>query len=153
MADTITVKTEGFKELEDLLKQMGEDLCYGKTASRVLIPAVKTAMQPVLAQARAMAPYDELNDSAIHLRDTLRLTGRIPNSKDMRSASLDKDTIAIATVSVRGDKRGISQEFGNARVAAQPYLRPALQSQMNKVIQILGTFLAFKLNQYKSKKA
>lgn len=153
MADTITVKTEGFKELEDLLIKMGEDLCYGKTANRVLVPAVKTAMQPVFAQAKAMAPYDELNDSGVHLRDTVRLAGRVPNSRDMRSASIDKDTIAIATVSVRGDKRGISQEFGNARVAPQPYLRPALQSQMNKVIQILGTFLAFKLNQYKSKKA
>jgi len=114
MADSITVKTEGFKELEQLLVQMGEDLCYGKTASRVLIPAVKTAMQPVLAQARATVPYDESNSTTKHLRDSLRLYGRVPNAKDMRSDSIDKNTIAIAVVSVRSDKRGISQEFGNA---------------------------------------
>jgi len=55
-------------------------------------------------------------------------------------------------VSARTDKRGISQEFGNKAVAPQPYLRPALESQAMKVVDILGTFLAYKLQQYKSKK-
>jgi hypothetical protein len=47
----------------------------------------------------------------------------------------------------------MSQEFGNNVVAAQPYLRPALESQASRVINILGSFLTYKLQQYKSKKA
>jgi hypothetical protein len=150
--ESLTFKAEGFKELEALLVEMGEDLCYGKTASRVLIPAVKAAMQPVLDTARQMAPYDETNNTSKHLRDTLRLNVRVPTPRDQKSIYIEKDDIVMGLVSVRTDKRGISQEFGNAAVAAQPYLRPALQSQAAKVISILGTFLTYKLNQYKSKK-
>lgn len=150
--ESLTFKAEGFKELEQVLVEMGEDLCYGKTASRVLIPAVKAAMQPVLQSARQMAPYDESNNTSPHLRDSLRLTVRTPAPRDLKSMYIEKNDIVMGLVSVKTDKRGISQEFGNAAVTGQPYLRPALQSQAEKVVSILGTFLTYKLNQYKSKK-
>lgn len=156
MADAITlkVKTEGFKELEAVLIEMGEDLCYGKTASKVLLPAIRNAMQPVLQTAKQLAPYDEKNTTTPHLRDSLKLTARVPNSRDQRSIYVNKDDIAIGIVSVRTDKRGISQEFGNANTKSpQPYLRPALESTAGRVVQILGAFLTYKLQQYKSKKA
>ena len=151
--ETANFKVEGFKELEQVLIEMGEDLCYGRTASRVLVPAVKAAMQPVLQTARQIAPYDESNNTSKHLRDTLKLTVRVPTPRDQKSMYIEKNDIVMGLVSVRTDKRGVSQEFGNAAVTAQPYLRPALQSQADKVVSILGTFLAYKLNQYKSKKA
>lgn len=146
------VKTTGFKELNDVLVQMGEDLCYGKTARRVLIPAIKTALQPVLEKARQLAPYDENNHSTPHLRDTLRLNARTPTPRDQRSIYSEPNDVAIGIVSVKTDKRGISQEFGNAQVAAQPYLRPAIESTQNRVISILSSFLTYKLTSYKSKK-
>lgn len=145
-------KLTGFKELNDVLVQMGEDFCYGKTASRVLIPAIKAALQPVLEKARQLAPYDESNHSDKHLRDTLRLNARTPSPKDQRSIYSEPNDVAIGIVSVRTDKRGMSQEFGNAQVSAQPYLRPALESQSSRVIAILSAFLTYKLSQYKSKK-
>lgn len=151
-AESLTFKVQGFKELEDVLIQMGEDLCYGKTASRVLIPAVKAAMQPVLQSAKQLAPYDETNNTSTHLRDTLKLTVRVPTPRDHRSMYISKNDIVMGLVSVRTDKRGISQEFGNAAVTGQPYLRPALQSSADRVISILSAFLTYKLNQYKSKK-
>lgn len=150
--EIVNYKVEGFKELEQVLIEMGEDLCYGKTASKVLIPAVKAAMQPVLQSARQLAPYDETNNTSTHLRDTLRLTVRTPRPSDQRSMYIEKSDIVMGLVSVKTDKRGISQEFGNAAVTGQPYLRPALQSQADRVISVLGAFLTYKLNQYKSKK-
>lgn len=152
MADAFTVKAEGFKELEAVLVQMGEELGYDAPAQKVLIPAMRQAMQPVLAQARALSPYDESNLEGPHMRDTLRITARKPNSRDQRSTYINKTDAAIATVTVRTDKRAISQEFGNARVPAQPFLRISLESQVNNVVNRLGTFLAYKLSQYKSKK-
>ena len=44
-----------------------------------------------------------------------------------------------------------SQEFGNAVVPAQPFLRRALEGNVSKVINILGTYLTFKLEKYKAK--
>lgn len=152
MANPTVVKLEGFKELNDLLVQMGEDLCYAKTARRVLIPAVKAAMQPVYQTARALVPYDENNTSSKHLRDTLRLNARVPSAKDQRSIYADKDAVAIAIVSVRSDDRALSQEFGNAQVSAKPYIRPALESNINRVLNILSSFLTYKLTHYKSRK-
>jgi HK97 gp10 family phage protein len=150
--ESFTFKAEGFKELNDLLIEMGEDLCYGKTAKRVLIPAVKTAMKPVLEQVKNTIPYDEQGRSGMHMKDTIRLSGRVPNSRDMRAQHADKDAVAISIVSIRTDDRGMSQEFGNARVPAKPFMRRALEGQANQVVNILGTYLTFKLQQYKAKK-
>lgn len=150
--ETFTFKAEGFKELHDVLIEMGEDLCYGKTARRVLIPAVKAAMKPVYDQVKTTIPYDEKNNSGMHMRDTVRLSGRVPNSRDMRAQHADPDAIAVGIVSIRTDDRGMSQEFGNARVPAQPFMRRALEGQAGRVINTLGTYLAFKLDHYKSKK-
>ena len=150
--ETFTFKAEGFKELHDVLIEMGEDLCYGKTAKRVLIPAVKAAMKPVLEQVKTTIPYDEKNRSGVHMKDTVRLSGRVPNSRDMRAQHADPDAVAIGIVSIKTDDRGMSQEFGNARVPAQPFMRRALEGQANTVINTLGTYLAYKLDHYKSKK-
>jgi HK97 gp10 family phage protein len=152
MASPTVVKLEGFKELNDLLVQMGEDLCYAKTARRVLIPAVKAAMEPVLTSAKLLAPFDENNNTTKHLRDSIRLNARVPSAKDQRSMYADKDAVAIAIVSARSDKRALSQEFGNAQVSAHPYIRPALESNVNRVLNILGSFLTYKLTHYKSRK-
>lgn len=152
MADTFSMKAEGFKELEAVLVQMGEEMGYDAPASKVLIPAVRAAMQPVLNRARMLSPYDESNLTGPHMRDTLRITARQPNSRDKRSHYINQTDAAIATVTVRTDKRAISQEFGNAQVPAQPFLRTSLESQSANVINILGSYLTYKLSQYKSKK-
>jgi HK97 gp10 family phage protein len=152
MASPVEVKLTGFKELNDILVQMGEDLCYAKTARRVLIPAVKAAMQPVLQSAKLLVPFDENNTSTKHLRDTIKLYARVPTNKDQRSMYADKNAVAIGVVSVLSDKRALSQEFGNAQVSGQPYIRPALESNISRVLNILGAFLTYKLTHYKSRK-
>lgn len=152
MPDTFSIKAEGFKELEEVLVRIGEEMGYDTAARRVLVPAMKSAMEPVLTKARMLSPYDEKNISGVHMRDTLRINARQPNSRDKRSMYVEEKDAVIATVTVRTDKRAISQEFGNARVAAQPFLRTSLESQSSQVVNRLGTFLAYKLSQYKSKK-
>lgn len=151
--ETFTIKTEGFKELEQVLLEMANDIGYKKTARRVLVPAVKASMQPVLEMSKVLAPYDETNNTTPHLRDSLKLNARVPTDRDLRSMYIDKDDAVVGIVSVKTDKRGVSQEFGNEQVSAQPYLRPAIEAQANRVVQILGSFLTYKLQQYKSKKA
>lgn len=145
------IKLTGFKELNDLLVLMGEDLCYSKTAKKVLIPAIRNAMAPVAEQVKTTIPYDEKNNTSQHMRDTIRIISRVPNARDMRTQYADSNAVAIGIVSIKTDDRGMSQEFGNAVTSAQPFLRRALESNISKVINILGTHLTYKLNSYKAK--
>lgn len=148
----ITYKTEGFKELEDVLIQMSEDIGYDKGSRRVLTPALRAAAQPVLQKAIMQAPYDPTNNKTKHLKDSFKIATRKPSARDMSSVHGSKTDVAIATVGARTDKRAISQEFGNHRVSPQPYLRSALESQWQTVVQIFGSYLSYKLQQYTSKK-
>ena len=61
--ETFTIKTEGFKELHDVLLEMANDIGYKKTARRVLVPAVKASMQPVLEMAKTDRKSTRLNSS------------------------------------------------------------------------------------------
>jgi HK97 gp10 family phage protein len=49
------------------------------------------------------------------------------------------------------DQRAIAQEFGTANVNAQPFLRPALETQTGHVVATLGAILKQKIEQYKAK--
>ena len=144
-------KTTGFKELQDVLIEMAEDLGYKKATRRVLIPAIKESLKPVMDRARLLAPFDEKNFKTPHLRDSFRIEARIPNNRDARSIYHNPNDVAIGVVSVKTDKRAISQEFGNEQVAPQPYLRPALEAEASRVINIFGTHITYRLQQYKAK--
>ena len=115
-------------------------------------PAVKAALQPVARTMWQMSPYNNQNFSTPHMRDSVRIYARIPNNKDKRSEHFDKDTVVTGTVSVKTDARRLAMEFGTAEVSAKPFIRASLESQANNVINILGTYLAYKLKQYKSRK-
>lgn len=149
-----SIKTEGFKELEEVLIQMGEEFGYDAPADKVLKPALLSATTPVKDKLFQTIPYD--NDPkrkpGPHMRDTIRAYAKRPSQKDQRSIYVDKNDAMIGVVEIKTDKRGISQEFGNARTAPQPYLRSALESQIDPAITRLKGYLNWALKKYKSKK-
>ena len=147
MADGITWKTEGFDEFEKILIKMGEDVKYDKGA-KILVKAAKIAMQPVADMMRELIPYDMDNKEGEHMRDTIRVSARITNAKDKRSIYYQNGDVVVGEVSIKTDKRGISQEFGNGRNPAHPFLRPSIEWQVDKIVNILGTYLAFELDKY-----
>lgn len=149
-----SIKTEGFKELEEVLIQMGEEMGYDKPADKVLKPALLSATTPVKDRLFQTIPYDDnpKRKPGPHMRDTIRQVARRPSAKDKRSIYVDEKDAMIGVVEIRTDKRGISQEFGNARVAPQPYLRSALESQIDASVARLRGWLAVELKKYKSKK-
>ena len=146
-------QTTGFKDMEDVLIQMQKDFGAGETTKKVLVPALKQAMKPCLTTMKAFilaGPYNEKSTQK-HMLDTVRLTARMPNNKDKRSAYLNQNDVAMAEVSVMTDDRGMSQEFGNARVNAQPFLRRSLEFSATACIDQLSIILAEKITQYRSK--
>lgn len=53
---------------------------------------------------------------------------------------------------VVSDARAIAQEFGTAKMSAQPFMRTSLESQAQNVTKKLGEILKQKMEQYRSKK-
>jgi HK97 gp10 family phage protein len=137
-----TIKLEGFAEFEQQLRDMANMYRAETVARQTLVKAANDAMMPVLYTAGMNAPYDEKNDGPIHLRNTIRLDARIPNNKDKQSQYVNETDAVIAVVSAKKSAVSLAQEFGTSRIPAQPFLRPALDSQADQVVAILKEKLA-----------
>jgi HK97 gp10 family phage protein len=144
----------GFVEFEQQLQEMARDFRGDLVARNTLVPAAKAAMDSVLNAAISKAPVgdkprDEKNP--IHMRDTIRLDARIPAEKDKRSEYVNETDAAIAVVSVKKSAVSLANEFGTAKMPANPFLRPALQENAQTVLTALKSELAQKIVDYAKK--
>jgi hypothetical protein len=106
-----------------------------------------------LSSVIARAPYDEKNTGPIHLRNTARIDARIPTSGDRKSEYVSETDAVIGVVSVKKSAVSLSQEFGNARTTAQPFLRVSLESNRDNIINTLKSELAVSIPAYAKKLA
>lgn len=152
---SVSIKLEGVGNVERIFRELADEIGDKKANSKILVPAVREAMKPVLAQARADAPEDTGG-----LKRSLQVEARRPTRKDKRSKYISStDTVIslvttapgkkLAKMGINSDARAIAQEFGTARHPAQPYLRMALESQSQSVIQNLSQILARRIDKYK----
>lgn len=139
--------TQGFEEFEKLLIQMAEDFGYKETTRNVLVPAVKVALEPVLITAKTLARADTGK-----MRDSIKIEARIPNNNDKKSSYVSKDDAVIGLVSVKQSKISLSEEFGTREKSEHPFLRPALESNIEIVVRRLSSVLAYRLDAYQAKK-
>ena len=177
MSFTVT----GLKELNAVMEEISEQVGDKKVNSKILIPAVREAMQPVLQAAQASAPIDTGG-----LRLSLQVEARRPSRKDKRSKYvMPTDTViaAVTTASgkklakmseggglkqakkrlaklggdpdkftgVKSDARAIAQEFGTSHNPPQPFLRPAIESNKERVVSSLAQILARRIEIFKAK--
>jgi len=181
----VTYKIEGLKDVLAAFEELASEIGDKKARSKILVPAAREAMKPVLTMAKMNAPKDSGD-----LSRTMQIEARRPTRKDIRSKYItEKDTvIALVTtkafpkklkkefyeqnaslyesdkaqynrnlkerkrqVGVLSDARAIAQEFGTARNGAQPFLRPALESQANQTAKRLGEILARRISKYRIK--
>lgn len=150
---------EGFDELFKAMEELAEEIGKGKT-DRVWRNAMQYAIEPVLQDAITYAPYDPESKTG-HMRDHIYMKVHRPMQRDKTGKYYAGEMyMARVTVSpIREDTRmdvvlnkkgkfqtvyrnkkpvAVSQEFGNARVAPQPFLRPALQNNIDRVTSRLG---------------
>lgn len=173
MAAKITFDWEGFQEFEELINQMVED--FGeKDTRKIMRNAVKDSMAPVLMDAKLRAPTD-----TGALQASLQIEARKPTGKDRKSKYVDRTDAVIASVTtapgwklkktaffnrknkksdikqvgINSDARAVAMEFGTAKVAAKPFLRPALESNKMVVVDSLGDNLKVHLERYKARAA
>ena len=153
----VTIKLEGIGDVDRALKALEDEFGDKMARSKVLIPAVREALKPVLIQARANAPKDSGD-----LTRSLIVEARRPTSRDRRSKYVTRTDTVIAAVTtasgkklakmgIKSDARAIAQEFGTANHPAQPYLRPALESNAQSTVTRLGEILARRIEQFRAK--
>lgn len=153
----VTIKLEGIGEVDKALKALEDEFGDKLARSKVLIPAVREALKPVLTQAKANAPKDSGD-----LEKSLIVEARRPNRRDRRSKYVTQTDTVIAAVTtasgkklakmgIKSDARAIAQEFGTANHPAQPYLRTALESNAQSTVTRLGEILARRIEQFRSK--
>ena len=164
----------GLQETLQLFQDLEGEIGDKRARSKVLIPAVKEAMKPVLSMAKGLSP----KDTGL-LAQSLITVARRPTNKDKKSKYINNSDSAIAIVTTkpipkklkqqssgmsRGEKkkfyaskgslydaRAIANEFGTAKMAANPFMRVSLESQAALVATKLGEIIKQKIEKYRSK--
>lgn len=180
----VTIKLEGIGDVIKTFDELAQEIGDKKARSKILIPAAREAMKPVLALAQQNAPVD-----SGALRLLLQVEARRPTSRDRRSKYITGNDAVIATVTTasgkkmkamsegkglertrrrmikfgatseqaqsfegfKSDARAIAQEFGTGKMPAQPYLRPALESQSQDTVNRLADGLRKYISKFRAK--
>lgn len=152
----------GFEDLYKAMDELAEEIGKGKT-DRIWKGAVGYAMEPVLHSVKLSSPVD-----TGQMRDHIYLKSHRPMGRDKQSSSFHGEMM-MARVTV-GPKRNdsvektvlnrkgkfqtyqqnkpvaLSQEFGNAHTGGKPFIRTALESNYQTVIDRLGQFIWAEVN-------
>lgn len=96
----MSFRVSGLKELNAKLKEIDDEIGDKKTDSKIVIPAMREAMQPVLQMAQANAPVDTGG-----LRLSLQVEARRPTRADRRSKYVSPYDSVIAIVTTASGKK------------------------------------------------
>ncbi len=103
-------EVKGIKETIDVFKQLADEIGDKKATSKILLPALKMAIQPVLYTAKMLAPRDTHK-----LADSLISYVKRPSSKDKRSKYISNTDAVIAKVEVKPISARERNEFKATR--------------------------------------
>jgi len=134
---TTTKQLQGFKELAENLKKLPQNV-----ARKHLRGATSKGAALIRNKARELAPKD---------------TGEMAKDIQIKRERTEGDHIASHSVFVRsgrksrlsGKKRNVDkdswywfqQEFGNVKMPAQPFMRPAFESEKENAVDEIGAEL------------
>lgn len=154
-------EVKGFDELFKAMDELSEEIGKAKT-DRIWRKALEFAFEPVLQAARAKVPVN-----TGQLRDHLYLKAHRPTSRDKRAFSYQGETFMVrvtsspkreesvvnTVITKKGKERqvwknrpvALASEFGTARNPAQPFLRPALEANVQVVQDRLGKAIWYEM--------
>lgn len=114
----VTIKLEGIGEVDKALRQLEADFGQKESAKRVLVPAVRESLQPVLRQAIANAPK-ETGGLAL----SLQVEARRPTSRDRRSKYITQTDTVIGAVTTASSKKLAKMSEGKGLLSARRKLK------------------------------
>lgn len=161
MSAARSFKVEGFDDLFRKMDELAEEIGKTKT-DRIWKKAMGYAFAPVLEAARSNAPTDS-GQLAQHIymkvsrpapRDKASLSYRGESLMVRVTSGPKRDDSTKHTTITKGGKERVSythrpvalaNEFGTADKAAHPYLRTALEKNIDAVIQRLGSAVWYEI--------
>lgn len=124
----ITIEVSGLAELDHQLHALGEEI-----ALKVIRESGEAAMQPVVTEMKRHAGYDAAH-SGEHMRDSIRVRTRSRLNDDAWPTLM---TFSVGPSSTHTIK-ALAQEYGTVKQASQPFMRPALDNTIPKIINTLS---------------
>lgn len=132
---TVSVKLEGWKEMDEALEELSK--AAGKGALR---RALKKAAQPLVDKMKSMAPVDDGD-----LRDSIAVSTKLDKRQAGLHRKMFRDDKAAVEMFVgpsynlgAGGRHGHLQEFGTEHHGPQPFARPAWDSDKMDLLDRLG---------------
>ena len=114
----VVIKLEGTGEVDNALRRLEADFGQKESAKKVLVPAVRESLRPVLNQAIASAPKDTGG-----LALSLRIEARRPTSKDRRSKYITQTDTVIGAVTTASAKKLAKMSEGKGLLSARRKLK------------------------------
>jgi hypothetical protein len=124
-----TFQITGMAETLEVFQQLADDIGDKKKTSRILISAVKEAMQPVLQMAKMLAPKN-----TDLLANSLTITGRRPTNKDKKSKYVTTNDTVIAIVTTRNIPKKVKNKFTSSHAGVLSDYSNAVQGSDFKKI-------------------
>lgn len=122
---------QGASDLEKRLRSLPDGV-----SKRVQIEALTQGAEPIRAKAQSLAPR---SDSAPHMADSITIQ---PASRRMLDdAGMHDVDAAVAIGPTRNFFYGFFQEVGTAFHGAQPFMRPAFDSESRRSLNIVASEL------------
>lgn len=135
-----TFKIEGLKELDGALSELPK-----ATARNVLVRVLKEQGKPIRDDGERNAPRDKGGLKASYTVGTKL-------SKRQKSQNV-KESMVEVYIGPGPSAKSIQTEFGNAHQAAHPHLRPAFDSNVQRVLNGIKDSLADEIEKARSRLA
>lgn len=113
----VTIKLEGIGDVALAFDQLATEIGDKKATSKVLVPAVREALKPVLSDAQRRAPEDTGG-----LRLSLLVEARRPTKRDRRSKYITQTDTVIAAVTTASGKKLAAMSQGKGLLRARKRL-------------------------------
>lgn len=127
----VTVRTEGFRELEQALEQLATPGARKASARR----ALRKAAEPIVEAAQGMAPRGATGTLAPSVSVGTALSRR---QRGLHRRMFQSDRAAVEMFIGAGPLASAhTQEFGTIRHAPQPFLRPAWDQGQRQMLETL----------------
>jgi hypothetical protein len=105
--ESYVVDVTGIQETWNVFEKLRQEVGNKETNSKILIPAAKAAMLPVLTMAQSLVPRGETE----MLAASLDIVARKPTNKDMRSNYVHRGDSAIAIVTTKPIPKKLKKEM------------------------------------------
>jgi hypothetical protein len=129
----VTYTVEGLKDVLLAFDELAQEIGDKDAKSKILVPAAREAMRPVLTMAKINAPKDTGD-----LSRTLQIEARRPTKRDMRSKYINETDSVIALITTKAFPKKLKKQFYEANASLYETNKEAYKKKLKETKKNLG---------------